>query len=207
MINIICFGDSITEGAEFPVNARWTSLLQKKLDAAKPESFKVHNRGIGGNTSAQGFDRFWSDVLPLLPGVLLIQFGFNDANVKDFSIVSRVGLVEFEKNLKEFHRIAEDNNSIPIFILNHSIGEVDGKQGNGKSYNENVIPYNNAIRHIADELKAELIDIPLQMSIRDIDVNDFVAGDKIHLSLSANHIYADIIYTALNQINLSREPQ
>lgn len=202
MINIICFGDSITEGAEFPVNARWTSLLQKKLDAVKPDVFEVHNRGIGGNTSAQGFDRFWSDVLPILPGALLIQFGFNDANVKDFSIVNRVGLTEFEKNLKEFHRIAKENHSIPIFILNHSIGEVDGKQGNGKSYNENFAPYNNAIRKIAKELKAELIDIPLLMSIRGIDVNDFVSGDKIHLSLSANHVYADIIYTALNQIEL-----
>jgi lysophospholipase L1-like esterase len=202
MINIICFGDSITEGGEFPVNARWTSLLQKKLDAVKPDIFKVHNRGIGGNTSAQGFDRFWSDVLPLLPGVLLIQFGFNDANVKDFSIVNRVGLAEFEKNLKEFHRIAKDNNSIPVFILNHSIGEVDGKQGNGKTYNENVAPYNNMIRNIANELKAELIDIPLQMSIRNIDIDDFVSGDKLHLALEANHAYADIVYNALNQIEL-----
>lgn len=98
MINIICFGDSITEGAEFPVNARWTSLLQKKLDAASPDIFKVHNCGVGGHTSAQDFDRFWSDVLSLLPGVLLIQFGLNDSNVKDFSIVPRVRLAEFEKN-------------------------------------------------------------------------------------------------------------
>jgi lysophospholipase L1-like esterase len=202
MINIICFGDSITEGAEFPVNARWTSLLQKKLDAVKPNTFEVHNRGIGGNTSAQGFDRFWSDVLPLLPAVLLIQFGFNDANVKDFSIVNRVGIAEFEKNMKEFHRIAKENNSVPVFILNHSIGEVDGKQGNGKTYNENVAPYNNVIRKIANDVKAELIDIPLQMSIRDIDVNNFVSGDKIHLAIEANHIYADIIYTGLNQIEL-----
>ncbi len=202
MINIICFGDSITEGAEFPVNIRWTSLLQKKLDAIKPDTFKVHNRGIGGNTSAQGFDRFWSDILPLLPGILLIEFGFNDANVKDFSIVPRVGLVEFEKNLREFHRIAIVNNSIPVFILNHSIGDIDGMQGNGKTFNENFGPYNNAIRDIANDLKAELIDIPLQMSIRNIDVNNFVSGDKLHLAIEANHIYADIIYTGLNQIEL-----
>lgn len=202
MINIICFGDSITEGAEFPANARWTSLLQNKLNEAKPDTFQVHNRGIGGNTSAQGFDRFWSDVMPLLPGVLLIQFGFNDANVKDFSIVPRVGLVEFEKNLKEFHRIAKENNSVPVFILNHTIGEVEGKQGNGKTYNENMQPYNNAIRQIASELKAELIDMPLQMALRDVDINDFVSDDKLHLSISANDIYADIIYSGLNQIQL-----
>lgn len=202
MINIICFGDSITEGAEFPVNARWTSLLQNKLDAVKPDTFIVQNRGIGGNTSAQGFDRFWSDVMPLLPGVLLIQFGFNDANVKDFSIVPRVGLEEFEKNLKEFHRIAKENNSVPVFLLNHTIGDVDGNQGNGKTYNENLQPYNETIRKIANESKAELIDIPLQMTLRDVEVNDFVSGDKLHLSIEANHIYADIIFSGLNQIQL-----
>ncbi len=202
MINIICFGDSITEGAEFPVNVRWTSLLQKKLDVVKPDVFKVHNRGVSGNTSAQGFDRFDLDVLPLLPGILLIQFGFNDANVKDFSIVPRVGLIEFEKNLKEFNRVAKDNNSIPVFILNHSIGEVDGKQGNGKTYNENIAPYNNEIRKIANEFKTGLIDIPLQMSLRDIDTNGFVSADQIHLSIEANHDYADIIYTSLKQIKL-----
>jgi len=202
MINIICFGDSITEGAEFPVNARWTSLLQKKLDVAKPDVFKVHNRGISANTSTQGFDRFDSDVLPLLPGILIIQFGFNDANVKDFSVVPRVGLVELEKNLKEFHRIAKDNNSIPVFILNHSIGELDGKQGNGETYNENLIPYNNEIRRVANQLKTDLIDLPLQMTLRDIDTNSFVSADQIHLSIEANHDYADIIYTSLNQIEL-----
>ena len=202
MINIICFGDSITEGAEFPVNVRWTSLLQNKFDEAKPGTFKVHNRGIGGNTSAQGFDRFWSDVMPLLPGVLLIQFGFNDANVKDLSIVPRVGLAEFEKNLKEFHRIAEENNSIPVFILNHTIGEVDGNQGNGKTYNENMQPYDDAIRQIAKELKAELIDIPLQMTLREVDVNDFVSEDKLHLSMQANQVYADIVFSGLNHIQV-----
>ncbi len=204
MINIICFGDSITEGAEFPVNVRWTSLLQNKLDNVKPGVFEVHNRGIGGNTTAQGFDRFWSDVMPLLPGVLLIQFGFNDANIKDFSIVNRVGLTEFEKNMREFHRIALDNNSLPIFILNHTIGDVDGKQGNGKTYNENVAPYNKKIQMLASELNCVLIDIPLQMSVRNIKIENFVSGDQIHLSLAANHAYADIVFSGLNDIKLNQ---
>jgi lysophospholipase L1-like esterase len=177
-------------------------LITKKLDAVKPGVIEVHNRGIGGNTSAQGFDRWSADVLPLLPGVLLIQFGFNDANVYDFSVEPRVGLPEFEKNLKEFHGIAKSHNSVPIFILNHSIGDVDGKQGNGKSYNDNYEPYNTAIRRIAGELNTLLIDVPLQMSLRGIKTEDFVSGDQIHLSLEANHDYADIIYSELNNIEL-----
>lgn len=202
MINIICFGDSITEGAEFTLNDRWTSLLQIKLDTAKQGAFKVHNKGIGGNTSAQAFDRFSSDVLPLLPGVVLIQFGLNDANVKDFSIEPRVGLAEFEKNLKEFHRIVKAQNSVPVFILNHTIGEVDGEQGNDKSYNDNYAPYHKAIQGVANELDALLIDIPLYMQQLGIKAEDFVVDDQIHLSSPANEDYAEIIYAGLNEIKL-----
>ena len=202
MINIIFFGDSITEGAEFTTNDRWTNLLQIKLDTVKPETFSVHNKGIGGNTTAQGFDRINMDVLPLLPGVVFIQFGLNDANVKDFAIEPRVGLAEFEKNLKEFHRIVKAHNSVPVFILNHTIGEVDGEQGNGKSYNDNYAPYSKAIEAVANELNALLIDVPKQMSERGIKVEDFVSEDQIHLSLVANEDYAEIIYTGLNEIKL-----
>ena len=202
MINIICFGDSITEGAEFSVNDRWTTLLQMKLDVVKPNVFQIHNKGIGGNTSAQGFDRFYTDVLPFLPGIVLIQFGFNDANVKDFTIEPRVSLAEFEKNLKEFHRIIETHKGIPVFLLNHTIGEVDGEQGNGKKYTDNFLSYNKMIRKIADQLDARLIDIPLHMSERGIKTADFVSDDELHLSLYANHDYADIIYSGLNEIEL-----
>jgi len=202
MINIICFGDSITEGAEFTFNDRWTSLLQIKLDTVKPETFSVHNKGIGGNTTAQGFDRLNEDVLPLLPGVVFIQFGLNDANVKDFSIESRVGLAEFEKNLKEFHRIIKAHNSVPVFILNHTIGEVDGEQGNGNSYNDNYAPYSKAIQGVANELDAQLIDIPMQMLERGIKVEDFVSDDQIHLSFAANQDYAEFIYDGLKEIKL-----
>ena len=202
MINIIFFGDSITEGAEFTTNDRWTNLLQIKLDTVKPETFSVHNKGIGGNTTAQGFDRFNLDVLPLLPGVVFIQFGLNDANVKDFAIKPRVGLAEFEKNLKEFHRIVKAHNSVPVFILNHTIGEVDDEQGNGKSYNDNYAPYSKAIEAVANELNALLIDVPKQMSERGIKADDFVSDDQIHLSLAANQDYAEIIYAGLNEIKL-----
>jgi len=202
MINIICFGDSITEGAEFTVNDRWTSLLQIKLDTVKPGTFSVHNKGIGGNTTAQGFDRFNMDVLPLLPGIVFIQFGLNDANVKDFAIEPRVGIAEFEKNLKEFHRIVKAHNSVPVFVLNHTIGEVDGEQGNGKSYNDNYAPYSKAIQAIAIEVGATLIDIPMRMLERGIKTEDFVSEDQIHLSLAANNDYAEFIYAGLNEIKL-----
>ncbi len=73
MMNIICFGDSITESAEIHDAARWTSLLQNRLDDYKPGYYQVCNKGVDGNTSAQGFDRYWTDVMPLLPGRMALR--------------------------------------------------------------------------------------------------------------------------------------
>ena len=114
----------------------------------------------------------------------------------------RVGLAEFEKNLKEFHRIVKAHNSVPIFVLNHTIGEVEDEQGNGESYNDNFAPYNRAIQAIANEVGASLVDIPMQMLARGIKAEDFVSDDQIHLSLAANNDYAEFIYAGLNAIKL-----
>ncbi len=197
MKNIICFGDSITHGEEFTAEQRWISLLQNELDALSAATYKVYNRGIGGNTSAQGMDRFASDVLPLLPGVLLIQFGFNDANVKDWSSIPRVSINEFARNLREFYAIARRHQSQAVFVVNHLIAEVDGNQGNGMSYGQNFAAYNACIKSIANELHAPLIDLPEQMKLRQLKISEFVSADGIHLSVAANKHYAEMIYAGL----------
>lgn len=197
MLNIICFGDSITEATEFLPAERWTVLLQGKLDSFRPGAFRVYNRGVNGNTTAQGFDRYWTDILPLLPGILIIQFGFNDANVKDLAIVPRVGLPEFQKNLREFQRIAAVHHSPAIFIINHRIGNIDGKQGNGRSYKENLGPYNDAIRNIASDLGAPIIDLPALMQERGIHLENFLSIDHLHLTVEGNRYYAEMVFSEL----------
>lgn len=195
--NIICFGDSITGGEEFPEECRWTTLLQELLDNVEPGLFQVHNRGSSGNTTAQGLDRFAGDVLPLLPGLVLVQFGFNDANVLSWSVEPRVSLAEYERNLAEFHRVITAKQGTCVFIVNHSIGAVTGKQGNGNSFNENFMPYNDSVRKLARELNTPFVDLPLLMRRRGIDLDDFLSLDLIHLSLEANDHYAQMIFEVL----------
>lgn len=200
---IICFGDSITEGGEFEYEQRWTTILQRLLDANWPGGFEVINRGVSNHTSAQGFDRFATDVLPWLPGILLVEFGFNDANVSDWARVPRVGLDEFRKNLREFQRLAVHSGGQCVFVINHSIGDVPGRQGNGDSYRDNHAPYNIVLRELAAGLNTPYIDLPAAMSARGIDVNDFVAEDKLHLSQLGNLLYAEMIMDGLQASILS----
>jgi len=201
MLNIICFGDSITEGGDFENAKRWTSLLQAKLDEKCPEAYRVINKGIGGNTSAQGLDRFCDDVLPYLPGLLLVEFGFNDANVKDWTIESRVSLGEFVRNLREFHRIATAKNTSCVFILNHSIAEVDGRQGNGPTYNENLLPYDQAVITLAEELKAKVIDLPGMMTAKETPLDEYLSDDNLHLSEAGNKHYAQMVFDVIIENN------
>ena len=201
MLNIICFGDSITEGGDFEKPKRWTSLVQTRLDEKYPEAYRVINKGIGGNTSAQGFDRFCDDVLPYLPGLLLVEFGFNDANVKDWSNEPRVSLREFVRNLKEFHRIATAKNTSCVFILNHNIAEVDGRQGNGLTYNQNLLPYDQAVITLAEELKAEVIDLPGMMAAKETPLDEYLSDDNLHLSEAGNKHYAQMVFDVIIENN------
>ncbi|MFC1497484.1 SGNH/GDSL hydrolase family protein [Verrucomicrobiota bacterium] len=199
-VNIICFGDSITEAEGFPENDKWPNLLQAKLDDLFKGKYKVYNRGIGGNTTSQGFERIPTDVIPYLPAVVLIQFGFNDANVRDWAEVPRVGLEEYKKNLYEFHRIIGSQQGRSVFIVNHSIIPNAKKQLNGKTYYDNFMPYNEAVKEIARDVGTPIIDLPVIMKNRKVDLKEFVIEDGLHLSANGNHIYADMVFERLKEI-------
>jgi len=60
---VVLFGDSRIQ--------QWKNLPQM-------EEFEFINRGIGGETTAQLRARFESDVLALLPDIVILQLGIND---------------------------------------------------------------------------------------------------------------------------------
>jgi lysophospholipase L1-like esterase len=159
----------------------------------------VYNRGIGGNTTAQGLERVNEDVLPYLPGFLLVQFGFNDCNIRPWSRVSRVGLEDYRKNLREFHRIAAAHESVCAFVVNHSPfrDTEEYLAPNDKTYSANFAPYNEAVRQVAEELDAPTIDLPRIMQEQQIDILSLVSEDGEHLSVEGNHLYADMVFERL----------
>lgn len=198
-MNIICFGDSITSAKDFAEGDRWPTILQFKLNAWRPDIYKVYNRGIGGNTTAQGLERMEEDVLPYLPGLLLIQFGFNDSNIRPWSQVSRVGIEDYQKNLREFQRIAAAHQSQCVFIINHLIARNGDthRMPNGENYNTNFAPYDQAIRQVVENLKAPAIDLPRLMQEQHVSIDSLVSEDGLHLSIAGNHRYAEMVFTAL----------
>jgi lysophospholipase L1-like esterase len=201
--NIVCFGDSITEGAEFAPEHKWTTLLQNLLEESFPQQYKVINSGVSGNTTADAIHRMGKDVIPYLPAIVLVQFGFNDCNVRDWSIVNRVSLTEYSRNIHEIYRIISSNGSQCIFVRNHS---PDRKirsivaQGNGLTWAENFMQYDKALLKIIDSLNVHFIDIPSLLqkkAIHDIRADKISNEDGIHLTQIGNCIYAECIFEGI----------
>ena len=72
MLQIICHGDSLTEGADVDAYLRWPALLQTALDV------EVSNTGIGGDSTAGMLSRFSTDVVKQKPRAVILLGGTND---------------------------------------------------------------------------------------------------------------------------------
>ncbi len=196
MTNIICFGDSITQASGVPDAARWPVVLQNLLDNWRPGEFAVYSRGVGGHTCVQGFDRMHGDILPLLPGIVLLEFGYNDAVIYEFTREPRVSLAEFHGKMTEIMRVIATRGGQSVLIVNHTERSVL-QQGDGRSYSEGYAPYDAAIRELSAKLNVPAIDLPAMMRDRGVNLDDFVTPDGIHLSVAGNRTYAEMVFDGL----------
>jgi acyl-CoA thioesterase-1 len=190
-MRIICFGSSITQASGFAEGDRWPTVLQAQLEVACPGKYRVYNRGIGGHTTANLIDRFEADLLPLLPATVVLQIGGNDSHRHEWSAVSRIGLAEFARNLRELRRAVCAHGGHMVFTAYHTmIGHLATEYP----------PYADATKAVAAELGDPLIDLHAEMTRRGVDVPAFLGEDGVHLSPQGNHIYADIIFQGLCEI-------
>ena len=151
---------------------------------------------------AQGLDRLETEVIPLFPAILLMEFGFNDAYVCPWLKAPRVGLEEYKKNLREFGRLAKAHKSLPVFIVNHTTASSAAchPQGNRKRYETNFLPYNRAVKAVARQVGSPAIDLPAMMKKRRISLKSFLDVDGLHLTVPGNHAYADMVFCGLKSI-------
>ncbi len=200
MMRIVCFGDSITEGSDFRETERWTARLQELLDDKEPGAFEVLNRGKDGQTTEDALARISKDVVTKLPAIVLVEFGFNDANVRDFVKTPRVSLDDYSKNLFEICRIVRDRGGTPVVVINHMPVRSDGIQGNGKTYEQNFAPYNPAALAVAKQLNVPSINLPVLMKDFTVKPEEFLDSDGLHLSLEGNETYARMIFAGLRPV-------
>lgn len=118
-MNIVFFGDSITEGCfELVSNSSgdidivrdkthcYVSLLSDRLKKQFPMvAFNIINAGISGNTSTDGAKRLDSDVLSQSPDLVIVCFALNDLCLRNIE--------NYKRNMEEiFCKISKKSKCI-----------------------------------------------------------------------------------------------
>lgn len=200
---IIGFGDSITNGHD-KRDGSWVERVAEKMEEYRPGEFEFINKGHNGNTAANGMDRMDKELIEDLPATCIVEFGVNDAYVRSWMKVNRSSVSEYKRNLKEIHRIITVNGGNVLFIANHILEpDSDSRyfiQGNGKTYMENLIPYNEAVREVAKELDVPLIDIEKYIRENNIDYRAMLREDGVHICEAGYEIYSNIIFEHLKSL-------
>jgi lysophospholipase L1-like esterase len=200
---VVCFGDSITHAQDCAEADRWTTQLAFQLEQASPGRFEVFNRGIGGNTTALALDRIQNDVISLLPGLVLIEFGINDAYVFPWAKIPRVALPGYMENLAEILRQVRAAQGEAVLIINHPITTRTDQhpQGNNKSVGANLEPYSQEARAWARNENLTVIDLPELLKQEVVSMEEFWSDDGVHLSPLGNRLYANFVFSSLVKTN------
>ena len=104
--NIVCYGDSVTQGCFGPHDIHPTPLdsysvkLRNALQFMYPEKvINVINSGVAGDTATRALLRFERDVLAYHPQLVIVAFGVNDFGNAD-AYIDSLGKIFDELNAK-----------------------------------------------------------------------------------------------------------
>ena len=207
-LTIVFMGDSITEGQHVHHSLRWTEIVARKLRASvtneiDTDALHCFNRGISGETTRQGLERFPRDVQVLEPLVMTLQFGLNDCNCWDSDRgLPRVSEAAYHANLVEMIARARAFGAAHIVLsTNHPTLRLR-PLASGQSLEDRRVIYNNIVREVAAKCQAVLCDIDAAFSgLNRSELSDMLLAepDVLHLSAQGHERYAAAIFEPILQ--------
>ena len=214
---IVFMGDSITAGQYVQAELCWTSIvadaiLRRYLSTAI--NFHILSRGVSGETTRQGLERFPADVQQHRPDIVTLQFGLNDCNcwVTDGGL-PRVSGGAYRANLIEMVMRARHFGARRIILsTNHPTLRRKILLG-GESLEDRRRRYNDHVRDVAALTSVELCDIEEAFAgYDDSRLSELLLPypDLLHLSAAGHRCYADriqpFVERAAAEIVSSQEP-
>jgi acyl-CoA thioesterase-1 len=199
-ITLVHMGDSITFGQYVDSAHRWSTLVAGRLEGAFDGAFAIRsvNRGISGQTTRMGLERFPSDVQDVGPDVMTLQFGLNDCNCWETDRgLPRVSEDAFVANLVEMVARARRFGAREIVMQTNNRTLRRAPLPSGEVFEDANARYSELIREVARTTGAALCDIREVFEPFDDDTLERMllpAPDLLHLSAEGNHVYADAIY-------------
>jgi acyl-CoA thioesterase-1 len=206
LINIVYMGDSITFGQYIDPTRRWTAIVEDRLTRIyldTPIHINGANRGISGETTRQGLERFPNDVQNLHPDIMTLQFGLNDCNcwLSDRGL-PRVSEAAFRANLIEMITRARHFGAKQIILSNNHPTPRFKMMLSGESFEEANARYSEIIREVASETGATFCNIRAAFSgysVRELEQLLLAYPDLLHLNEEGNRVYAEAIWPHLER--------
>jgi lysophospholipase L1-like esterase len=199
-LHVVHMGDSITEGQYIDPSVRWSSLISRRLVERFGEVLFVSlNRGVSGETTRMGLERYPHEVQDAQPDLLTIQFGMNDCNCWETDRgLPRVSEAAFVANLVEMIERGRR------FGARHIILSTNPRTlrqwlvlPSGEVYEEANARYSELVRQVARETGVVLCDIRAAFdpfSDEELEPLLLPYPDHLHLSPEGNVVYADTIW-------------
>lgn len=173
---LICaLGDSVTQGVmEHQVldsSAVYHRILQKRLEGFYPTTtFSTINAGVSGGSAPHGLERLERDVIRHAPDLVMVAFGLND------SMSGEEGLPQFSAALREIvAKVRAETEATVVLLTPPFMAKKDNPrihpdhrayvEGICKSQNAGILAsYAQAIRDVAGEMSAPLVDVHAEWS-------------------------------------------
>jgi len=197
MVEFVFFGDSICFGQGISPHRTWTVRLSAFLSASFPNlPLTIANQSVNGNTTRLALERMGMDIQPIRPDIILIQFGMNDCNYwQSDNGLSRVSLKSFAANLEEIIDRARASGAKRVLLntnhLTQENGPLERKRATQapRSYLENLLLYNEAIREVGLAAGAHVTDIEQHWRAETERIGELLLPDGIHLAQAGHDLY------------------
>ncbi|MGB3102685.1 MAG: GDSL-type esterase/lipase family protein [Psychrobacillus psychrotolerans] len=188
MLEVICFGDSITARKEgYP-----SPILTHKMSSKMP-NYKFINAGVSGNTTEQAMFRFNKDVLSKRPDVVTVLFGANDSATDKL-----VDIDTFKRNISLFTKQIGPEKTILI-----SPAPVDESLQRNRT-NERLKQYAQVVQEVAEETNSYFIDF-FQIVYSKPNYKELLVGEKndgLHFGKACYELLSDVIVEKIEDMEI-----
>ena len=199
-LNIVAFGDSITEGKTgVAPEDNWLLKLGRKLGP----QYNLFNAGVGGNSAREAMARYEKDVLACNPDIVLIEFGGNNHDPSPARKSRRVPDKEFSSLLEKFKAGLPANCKVVMITFPPIIDEqhVYFKRVPGGKVDSELQSQRQIVRDFAKKNGYPLLDL-----YKLIYPNRYklILRDGVHLSPAGHSFFAEEVEKCLKKAGYIR---
>lgn len=193
-MNIVAFGDSITQGTiGIKKEENWLLLLEKMCNDPALHFF---NAGVGGNSAREAMARYEKDVLAKEPDLIFLEFGGN--NRDPWNEARRVDDEEFLSHLENFRAHLPAGCRVVVLTFPPLISQwhVYSKACPGRDIDKDVEPQREIVRNFARENHFPLLDLHKLMFSRK---EELLLPDGVHFNPAGHQFFAEKMYELLKK--------